>query len=103
MRCLQITLTALSMSNCSFYTQNEGPDTSVWMLILGKIRCSALHLAAWLPVSGGLVACHVARSFGDLRTLLVLYGATFGPPEVPPCRGHVITGKENIRWLIKTS
>lgn len=59
MRCLQIALKALSISNSSLYAQNEGPDTSMWMLILGGIRCAALHLAVWLPISRGLIACHV--------------------------------------------
>lgn len=101
MRCLQIARKALSVISCSFYPPNEGPDTSVWTLILGGIRCAALHPSAWPPGSCGLVARHVPTGgVGDLRSHLV--------PLLPPSsrglrRQHVIAGEENTRWLIKIS
>lgn len=80
MRCLQIVQKALSNSSCSFYTPNEGPDTSMWMLILGGIRRAALRPSVWPPGSCGLVArCVPAGSVGDLRSHLVPPPAAFVP------------------------
>lgn len=80
MRCLQIAQKALSISDCSFYAPNEGPDTSVWMLILGGIRCAALRPSVWPPGSCGLVARRVpAGGVGDLRSHLLPPPAAFVP------------------------
>lgn len=59
MRCLQIVLKVLSVSNCSFYTPNKDPDTPAWILILGGTGRAARHLAVWSPISCGLTPCHI--------------------------------------------
>lgn len=59
MRCLQIVLKVLSVSNCSFYTPNKDPDTPAWILTAGGTGRAALHLAVWSPISCGLTPCHI--------------------------------------------